>query len=154
MCQSDSDFPALCHSILDENSIRDNEAPNDWVEREADSTNTPGMWSNILQVMALATALQIPIMSVCPTVASDDQTSMYHKRVDPIRIRKPLIILKNRVIEQYPTIFWTMMNYTKNNYYIPNHVVPVVKTRKITVRSRGKQVKKVESDSGSSSESL
>ena len=104
------------------------------IKQEALLSNSNRRWSSLLNVMALATVLNKPIVSHFPDVehyASD----LYRSTLEPLQHENPNLPSFNIASDQHTSIqiLWTRDGSFDHsmNVFVPNHVVAVIKPCKI-----------------------
>jgi hypothetical protein len=111
-----SPFGEKDHSIT-RDTINDNEV-NMVFRDELLTTLTDGAWSGMWQFIGLATAIQMPILSIYPQY-NLRQRGLFNKIVQPlIHLEQTMFVLP---------IMWT--GFIQNSQFHPNHFVPLVPTR-------------------------
>ena len=118
---------------------------NVWFDNEIQNTLTNGRWSSIIHVFCLAAILQHPIVGNI-FKSTRMHRDLYHHIVEPVRRTKIVTCLPNvSAPKKDLMIFWSKVSSAHQQYYEPDHVVPVVRLKDVNdyvppVKSKKKNV--------------
>ena len=122
------DVDVILFNILDETSIKGSDRKQ-WIKNDIRDTWKANTWSGILQIMALATVLQLPITSIWPADATGERIPLQHRVFYPQRQAddQGMQTVVKEGQETDLIIFWAKTHAAR----APNHIVPVSKRSRL-----------------------